>query len=300
MKQTNKLKMIAAMAVSVTVALFSASCSSDEFFGFEKNEKPLIDINPSYKDLLYRIESTPFYIAKNKEYQDYLNSYECLYNEINNIIITKTYEKNRVDSLMELHIVCNNNLIKMYPEFKTLPELERKFLAYYSKGLIDTKGNPTKKYLPKRTKGNAPENAAIGALGLLLGVIYEMGMYCYDGVWMEVFPGDGAIAAAIVRNLTCNVEYGGVGYNDSSILMTDPQAKPNEMNIVIWYVSSYPLNYIFHVHPVTDISTYTYLDDEDENTRSIGSSVGHCSDFRVYDWSCHYHTFSARGTYAYY
>ena len=31
MKQTNKLKMIAAMAVSITVALFISSCSNDEF-----------------------------------------------------------------------------------------------------------------------------------------------------------------------------------------------------------------------------------------------------------------------------
>lgn len=35
MKQTNKLKMIAAMAVSVAIALFTNSCSNDEFYGFE-------------------------------------------------------------------------------------------------------------------------------------------------------------------------------------------------------------------------------------------------------------------------
>lgn len=38
MKQTNKLKMIPTMAVSVTIALFSASCSNDEFFGFDNLE----------------------------------------------------------------------------------------------------------------------------------------------------------------------------------------------------------------------------------------------------------------------
>ena len=35
MKQTNKLKMITAMAVSITVSLFTSSCSNDVFFGFD-------------------------------------------------------------------------------------------------------------------------------------------------------------------------------------------------------------------------------------------------------------------------
>lgn len=35
MKQTNKLKMIAAMAVSVIGVLFVTSCSNDELFGFD-------------------------------------------------------------------------------------------------------------------------------------------------------------------------------------------------------------------------------------------------------------------------
>lgn len=60
MKQTNKLKMIATMAVSVTVALFSASCSNDEFFGFDNLEM-------SEKQIATRASSL------NKPFADYLS-----------------------------------------------------------------------------------------------------------------------------------------------------------------------------------------------------------------------------------
>ncbi len=43
MKQTNKLKMIDAMAVSIMVALFTASCSNDEFFGFDDESYKMVD-----------------------------------------------------------------------------------------------------------------------------------------------------------------------------------------------------------------------------------------------------------------
>lgn len=45
MKQTNKLKMIAAMALSITVAYFTASCSNDEFFGFDNESHNMEDLS---------------------------------------------------------------------------------------------------------------------------------------------------------------------------------------------------------------------------------------------------------------
>lgn len=58
MKQTNKLKMIDAMAVSIMVALFTASCSNDEFFGFDDEyssnylteKQTVIEIKPTTYD----------------------------------------------------------------------------------------------------------------------------------------------------------------------------------------------------------------------------------------------------------
>ena len=133
MKQTNKLKMIAAMAVSVIVALLSASCSNDEFFGFEDMndytstiessiysndfQKYLdLDIDTikkwSKKDLIildeaeYRMgirldEKTKFY---SKNYNTYLelNISEKLYNRIwdnyyhNNLVLGEALSKKRV------------------------------------------------------------------------------------------------------------------------------------------------------------------------------------------------------------
>ena len=42
MKQTNKLKMIASMAICVIVAIFAASCSNDAFFGFDDSYSSVV------------------------------------------------------------------------------------------------------------------------------------------------------------------------------------------------------------------------------------------------------------------
>lgn len=63
MKQTNKLKMIATMAVSITVALFTSSCSNDDFgaFDFYLDEKDNTNILLSFDNEPYLSISTSDY-----------------------------------------------------------------------------------------------------------------------------------------------------------------------------------------------------------------------------------------------
>ena len=86
MKQTNKLKMIAAMAVSITVALFISSCSNDEF----------MDI---WDDTIYK-ESSFYDISESIEYQQYLEKLFEFHNAIANPDTSKAIAVYIKDSLI--------------------------------------------------------------------------------------------------------------------------------------------------------------------------------------------------------
>ena len=85
MKQTNKLKMIASMAICVIVAFFAASCSNDAFFGFD-------DQNDFYEDGIsnysYFIEwDSSFFCTSDNEFN--IEKYEIINEAIERMGIYK-------------------------------------------------------------------------------------------------------------------------------------------------------------------------------------------------------------------
>lgn len=112
MKQTNKLKMITVMAVSIMVALFTASCSNDEFFGFYDESELETSLNnciENYSELCYLdIDSCQ------KNYSE--SDYKIITNALNRIVL---YRNNGITHIKEidyddlnmseyLYNVCNN------------------------------------------------------------------------------------------------------------------------------------------------------------------------------------------------
>lgn len=115
MKQTNKLKMIAAMAVSITVALFISSCSNDEF----------MDI---WDDTIYK-ESSFYDISESIEYQQYLEKLFEFHNAIANPDTSKAIAVYIKDSL----IVYVNSLEKPSRALKEAEErLNNRYPSYHN------------------------------------------------------------------------------------------------------------------------------------------------------------------------
>ena len=291
-KRIFKAMWLSVMAVAVVTV---SSCSSDsDFFGLDGLEDVDIFTNPStinQSELLELANSCPFYITETNEYITYINSFDNLFNAINDSIESKYNSKSDLDPLRKALIVNYEILINKYPEYKSLTVAGKELLRHHFQ-----KSNSNIKN-QKRTKNRSVESCtAYNALNkpMLDGLIIDAGIYCYQGIYMQIFNSSDAVTAAIIYTITEQVEFGGLGYGDSSILMIDPNAGPYSMKLVFINNPNYSFNYAFHVHPVMDISSYIYLNDADEASRQTCLNTTGCSDFRVYDWSNNYHSFSGR------
>lgn len=113
MKQINKLKMIAAMAMSVTVTLFTASCSNDEFFGFDDEIPYGLYSGSSYQPNY----SSDSYLNIDKEKKAYSDlEYKIIASALNRVVASnidgiiqiKKFDYNSLNISKQLYDICVN------------------------------------------------------------------------------------------------------------------------------------------------------------------------------------------------
>lgn len=277
MKQTNKLKMIDAMAVSIMVALFTASCSNDDFFGFDEQPKEIYELN---------------YILHSQEYLDYVSSF----NRLSAIIVNQSdsvYHGNCIDNaIIQEYKYSYSKLVNTYPEYANITInnkielLNHCYMDSYCK--------------VKRTKGGSPESSQNTTAWKSLNLprpnnitkVDERNYIC-ESVTLTIYDNPTtAIAYAILFAVgdpddpDDNHEFGGYVFDNSSILMCDVYATSDSMNLVHWPFGSNAPQFVFHVHPVFDALS-DQLDSADEAMKSAINTDG-CSGFRIYNLNSQY------------
>lgn len=282
MKQTNKLKMIAAMAVNVIGVLFVTSCSNDEFYGFDYNNAEFVDIHHKYIACSLEFEA---YVLAMYNYNDEIKASNPFANNKNE------YDKNI--SLPDNHEVMEafNQMILAFPEYSTLSSIEQMELFKY----CEYNSEKLKKYNKNnivRTKGSNPENKAWNSLNCppAMGVTkLDQDHYVKNGVHMFLF-GDPDIAYLLAYNNiatyngsdTILKETGGLVFDDSSIYYIDPNATSISMYLVPWnFPYNYKPNYVFHFH-ITENPIPRDLDSDDLSSCQLFKYLG-CPKFRIYN-----------------
>ena len=255
MKQTNKLKMIAAMAISV-LSFTITGCSSDDFFGLEEMD----DTSLGQNDILNPREQTS--IASSQEYVNYITAFYEFLNEALDIDTTKmdilTIMKGKpvyykINSISFSFVSSKmKELNKAYPKFFTYDYSQQKYIEDLSFSQDKTLGNLASKVrqMPKRTKGINPEDAfswciSQGYTNPSPGVF----KYNKKGLTMKLGTAAYCMDQAISHTVSNGVEFGGYSwYDGSGIWITDDNATEHTMHFPHVSYTPYP-QYDFHVHP---------------------------------------------------
>lgn len=290
MKQINKLKMIAAMAVSI-LSFTITSCSSDDFYGFEQN---------SYSNAMsyYDIIHSPELVAYMSEFYNYVKN-DTTKN------LTKNNKKLDIDEKSFI-IRRYYDLIEKYPEFEYMMPQER--IDVCNK-CINNSPDLRKLYGRKsfiRTKGENPENnTAWKSLANTTNSSITRAVNCeydflYNGkVRIYVFDDPtGAVSFATVTAMSGVdwndpqpeqfKEVSGYIYNNSSVALDDPDATNHNMAFVMWAWGRYHPDTYFHIHPNAGFTmdslphSYDELDAADKAAKSAVNS-NNCSGFKIYN-----------------
>jgi len=276
MKHTNKMKIIAAMAMSV-LSFTITGCSSDDFYGFDEQPEDIYELN---------------YILHSREYLDYVSSF----NRLSAVIINQSdsvYPGNIIDNaIMQEYKYSYTKLVNIYPEYANLTINKKIELLNHCNTSVYNK--------VKRTKSGSPEGFQKTTAWKSLNMPRPNGItkvdennYTCESVTLTIYNNTTtAITNAIVFAMgdpfdpDDNHEFGGYVFDDSSILMCDVYASADSMNLVHWPFGNNVPQFVFHVHPVlTALSDQ--LDSADDAMKSAINDDG-CSGFRIYNLNSAY------------